>query len=391
MKTNHVKLAVVALALFSSCSNTGSKLQISADIEDLRQGDTIFFTRYSLESRQSLSTDTLIVAENEKFTYQAQLYNTQYYLAHHAPVQGEPLPTCKRGIAIFAHPGDKLYIKGDIEHFNTIHPKGGMYDDPRLQRLFYLEDSTYTARNILYRKAIYFRKMLNTPEANPDSAQYYVEAFNTYRTTELRQEEKRIAESIDDSEYAAMIYLERLSDISYPDFKERFEHFSPEIQASTTGKILEQMLRVKANIEPGNTPTTFTVTAIDSSRVSLSDYRGKYLLIYNWGLCPGTIWVHPRLLELYNTYHDKGFEVLGFTDGPLPDKFRNEDTAPLFDQPWTTVYTTTPGNEFIKDEYYFAGVPILMVISPEGKTLYRGYSDIYEPLKELLKQKLDAD
>lgn len=127
------------------------------------------------------------------------------------------------------------------------------------------------------------------------------------------------------------------------------------------------------------------------NQVSLFDYKGKYLLLYHWGVCPGTIWVHPRLLDLYEKYHDKGFEVLGFTkqEEELPASFRKDKvTASLFNQPWRTVYTTQESNKFIADDYYFAGVPILMLISPEGKTIYRGYTDVYEPLKKLLEENL---
>lgn len=150
------------------------------------------------------------------------------------------------------------------------------------------------------------------------------------------------------------------------------------------------MLKVKENIEPGNMPPDFTVTDNNGNKVSLSDYRGKYLLIYHWGLCPGTIWVHPRLLELYKEYHNKGFEVIGFTkDDNLPEILKESpETQPLFDQPWHTIYTSQENNKFIKEEYYFNGVPILMVISPEGKTLYRGYNEIYQPLSDLLNEKL---
>ena len=177
----------------------------------------------------------------------------------------------------------------------------------------------------------------------------------------------------------------------HKEFKERFERFTPEVKNSTTGQSLAYMLKVKANIEPGNTPSAFTVTDKDGNQVSLSDYKGKYLLLYHWGVCPGTIWVHPRLLDLYEKYHDKGFEVLGFTkqEEELPASFRKDKvTASLFNQPWRTVYTTQESNKFIADDYYFAGVPILMLISPEGKTIYRGYTDVYEPLKKLLEENL---
>ena len=100
-------------------------------------------------------------------------------------------------------------------------------------------------------------------------------------------------------------------------------------------------------------------------------------------------WVHPRLLKLYEEYHDKGFEILGFTGDKQPESLsQDSEAASLFYPPWPTVYTNQKENSFIADDYYFNGVPILMVISPEGKTLLRGYSSTYQPLKELLAKEM---
>jgi hypothetical protein len=152
------------------------------------------------------------------------------------------------------------------------------------------------------------------------------------------------------------------------------------------------MLSILKNIEPGNTPSDFTLTDVEGKSFKLSDYRGKYTLIYHWGLCPGTIWVHPRLLELYHIFHGKGFEVIGFTGNnffKVYESFKNEESiAPLFNHPWRTVITETPGNEFIADDYSFSGVPILMFISPEGITLERGYSEVFWKMKKILEERL---
>lgn len=391
MKAKYATPVIAALSLLCACSAPKNQLIVDGNIEGLQQEDTLYFTRISLPKWQDISTDTLVVSEPGKFTYQTPLTGTHYYLLSYKPAKGEALPSHSRGTVLYGRPGDRLQIEGSTEFFTLLQPRGGMYDDPRLVQLLQLEDSIGRANEHVYRRALYYSSLQDTPEANPDSMQYYMDAFNTRNCPALSQERKRIAETIDDNEYAAISYLQRLYDTSYPDFKERFARSSPQIKASATGKLLEQMLQVKANIEPGNTPSPFTVTATDGKQVSLSDYRGKYLLLYHWGLCPGTIWVQPRLLELYKEYHEKGFEVLGFTQEALSEEYKQYDElAPLFNQPWTTVYTSAAGNEFITDAYYFAGVPILMVISPEGKTLYRGYNEVYEPLQKLLQEKLAA-
>lgn len=390
------KLSFVALcaSFLISCSGTNkNSLQIDGRIAGLLTGDTILFTRYSLPDWEEINSDTLIVSKDGQFIYKDSISQTWDYIADYRPSQKPRLISCNRGCHFHARPGDHLQLAGNTDFFTALLIKGGMYDDPRLDRILELKDSITIEKNKIYRRLRHFTSLRGTENANPDSVVFYHNLYNNCRSQELRDSLKHFRNSADDSEYAAIEYLKRLDDVSFAEFKERFSRFTPEIQSSTTGKILSKMLKVKENIEPGNIPSEFTVTDNTGKRISLSDYSGKYLLIYHWGLCPGTIWVHPRLLKLYEKYHDKGFEVLGFTTSsneiPQPLK-KDPETAPLFDQPWRTVYTSQKGNEFIGNEYYFNGVPIMMVISPEGKTLYRGFSDIYEPLSELLKEKFGS-
>lgn len=56
----------------------------------------------------------------------------------------------------------------------------------------------------------------------------------------------------------------------------------------------------------------FTVKAQDSSDVQLSKYQGKILLIVNTATGCGLTPQYEGLQKLYDTYHDKGFEILDF-------------------------------------------------------------------------------
>lgn len=65
----------------------------------------------------------------------------------------------------------------------------------------------------------------------------------------------------------------------------------------------------------------FTATTIDGCEQSLGDYRGKTLLVVNVASKCGFTPQYAGLEELYETYADRGFAVLGF---PC-DQFRNQE------------------------------------------------------------------
>lgn len=56
----------------------------------------------------------------------------------------------------------------------------------------------------------------------------------------------------------------------------------------------------------------FVVNNIDGEEVSLEDYKGKVMLIVNTASKCGFTPQYKDLQRLYDEYHEKGFEILGF-------------------------------------------------------------------------------
>ncbi|WP_141734799.1 glutathione peroxidase [Oligoflexus tunisiensis] len=56
----------------------------------------------------------------------------------------------------------------------------------------------------------------------------------------------------------------------------------------------------------------FEVKTIDGVKTTLKPYQGKVMLIVNVASACGLTPQYKGLQELYNEFHDKGFEVLGF-------------------------------------------------------------------------------
>jgi peroxiredoxin len=91
---------------------------------------------------------------------------------------------------------------------------------------------------------------------------------------------------------------------------------------STTVTAMEKY-RVQARFAPGRTFPDIELTDRGGARVSLSDYRGKVVLVDFW--MPGwTPWQRelPNLAQVYRKYQSYGFEIVGVTLGAtVSDEF----------------------------------------------------------------------
>lgn len=389
-------LALVALlAALASCRQTTQTdgFKLSGDLEGLQIGDTLFLKTFLLPDWKEDSTDTILVEKEGAFSTFIPMEHTTFYLLMHQPKVGEPIRSCIRGAEIIARAGDDIQLKGALNYLGAVHHSGGSYDNPLVARY----DSLVSASNI--EMIDIFSQIMKYQDAKQnDSVAKYGQMYNEYRRPSmLKVFRDSLALKVNDMEYAAFMYTSGfVFDATYEDVKSRLTQFTPEVQNSYFGQILDKQLLVLKNIGVGFSPAEFTVTDKKGRKVSLSDYKGKYVLIYHWGLCPGTFWVNPKIMDLYQKYHEKGFEVLGFTRDDLlkslqgsSDEFKKDERVQgLLKHPWTTVYTEDEGNDFIAKDLYFSGVPILMLVSPEGTTMVRGYTKAYEEVKDILEKNL---
>lgn len=107
-------------------------------------------------------------------------------------------------------------------------------------------------------------------------------------------------------------------------------------------------------------------TDIEGNEVDLSRMKDKIILVDFWATwCGPCVAELPHLLEAYEKYHDKGFEVIGIS---LDD---NVDTLKQFvkdnNMPWPQYFDGKVWGNEIAQRYGIKGIPATFLIGKEGK------------------------
>jgi len=119
-----------------------------------------------------------------------------------------------------------------------------------------------------------------------------------------------------DSYYSAYLLSTKITSLALSESQVLYQSFSPEIQNTSNGKLIDKELKAIQAGSPGNMAANFTRSDINGKKLSLSDYKGeKYILLDFWASwCVPCRKGNPHLLSLYNTYKDKGLEIIGISD-----------------------------------------------------------------------------
>ena len=142
---------------------------------------------------------------------------------------------------------------------------------------------------------------------------------------------------------------------------------------------------------------------LDGTDVDWDAYRGKYVLVDFWATwCGPCVAELPNVLENYEKYHDKGFDVLAISlDGGREATAESiaatrQSVANFMESqklPWKTLYSTDPEATGWKHPMAtllgISGIPFAMLVDPEGKVI--SFNARAENLGELLKEHLGPD
>lgn len=144
----------------------------------------------------------------------------------------------------------------------------------------------------------------------------------------------------------------------------------PEFKNSETGQKLIQYAAHQDIQEGKGKYLDMTMQTPEGKTVSLSDYvgKGKYVLLDFWASwCGPCIREMPKLVETYNKYKDKGFEIVGIS---LDERKQDWVSAiNRFNITWVNMSDLKGWKSMAGSVYGITSIPFTLLIDKEGNII----------------------
>jgi peroxiredoxin len=168
-----------------------------------------------------------------------------------------------------------------------------------------------------------------------------------------------------------------------------FEQLPVYLQLSFDGQILKNRLDIAQRIAIGKWAPEFVQPDTTGSMITLSSYKGKYLLLDFWASwCIPCRQEHPHLIELYKKYNQRGFQILSISLDKSEDRMKWLEAIRKDGLIWQQVSDLKGKSNEAAKLYGVEIIPFNFLIDQQGKIIAKNLrvAGLAEALDKIFNQ-----
>jgi len=174
-----------------------------------------------------------------------------------------------------------------------------------------------------------------------------------------------IASTYPDKDIAGFMLAKRAPSLSVQEREREYNCLSERVKKGPYGTAAREIITSIVQRQVGQPAFQFSATTKDKKVIRLADYKGKYVLLDFWSsTCIPCLRMAPYMKQLYNTYRDKGFEIIAIS----LDTKREDWIAALQKHGISGIQVSSlkGGDDPIAKYYGVEQMPAMVLIDPNG-------------------------